>query len=115
MMTMSPGEGRHEDLLDVSREELAVDRPVEHAGRIDPVMAQGGHEGQGLPLSERSLGEELAAALRPAPDRGHVGLGPDLVDEHKSPWIKAPLILLPLRPSPRDLWVILFGCEQAFF
>lgn len=36
-----PGlEGRHQELLHISGEELAVDRPVEDARRIDPIMPQ---------------------------------------------------------------------------
>ncbi len=34
-------ERRDEELLDIGAEALAVDRPVEDAGRIDPVAAQG--------------------------------------------------------------------------
>src|SRR4051812_12303334 len=37
-------EGGDEELLDPGGEELAVDRPIDHAWRIDPVMTQGGDE-----------------------------------------------------------------------
>jgi hypothetical protein len=43
------GERRHEDLLDVSQKTEAVDRPIEHAGRVDPVVAQRGQEGERSP------------------------------------------------------------------
>ena len=33
-------QGRHEELLDPGGEELAVDRPVEDAGSVDPVVAR---------------------------------------------------------------------------
>jgi len=108
-------QGGHEELLDVSREERAVDRTIEHAGRIDPVATQCGHKGQRLPFAERGLGNKLPAALRPASDRRHVGLGPGLIDEDQSAGIKPALILLPLRPAARDLRTILLRCEQRFF
>lgn len=107
-------EGENEELLDISREELAVDRPIEHTGCVDAVAARRRHEGQRLPLAERSLGDELAATLRPASDRRHVGLGPGLVDEDQPARIKPALILLPLRPAPRDLRTVLLGGEQPF-
>ena len=56
---------RHEELFDIGVEALAVDGPVEQAGRVDAVVAQGGEESRGLPL-----------ALR------------DLVDEALSPWLQ---------------------------
>ena len=108
-------ERRHEELLDIGSEELAVDWAIEHARRVDPVMAQRGEEGQRLPRAERGLGDELATALRPTPERGHVGLGPGLVDEDEALGIKPPLILLPLRPAPRDLRTTLLSGEQRFF
>lgn len=108
-------EGRYEELLDIVGEEPAVDRPVDHAGGVDPVMAQCGKEGQRLPFAEGSLGEKLIAPARPASDRGHVGLGPGLVDEDQPGGIKPPLILPPLLPSPGDLGPILLGGEQRFF
>ena len=50
-------ERRDEELLDPGGEDLAVDRPVEHAGRVDPVVAQRGEEGQRAPAAERRLGD----------------------------------------------------------
>ena len=39
---------RHEELFDIGVEALAVDGPVEQAGRVDAVVAQGGEESCGL-------------------------------------------------------------------
>ena len=108
-------EGWDEELHDIGGEELAVDRAFEHAGRVDPVAAQGSHKGQRLPLAERSFGDELAAAFGPTPQRRHISLGPGLVDEDQPLGIKSALILLPLRAPPRDLQAILLLGEQAFF
>jgi len=32
------GERGYEELLDIGEEELAIDRPVEHAGCVDPIV-----------------------------------------------------------------------------
>lgn len=114
-MTMLPGrEGRHRELFDIDQEELAVDRSIEHAGRIDPVVSERRHEGQCFPFAERSLDDQLVAATAPAWQRGHVGLGPGLIDDNQFPGIESALIRLPPHPSPGDLRTILLAGEKAF-
>jgi len=105
----------HEELLDIGGEELAVDRPVEHTWCVDAVMAKRGKEGQRFPLAEGGFGQQLVSAPGPAPDRGHVGLGPGFIDEDEPLGIKPSLILLPLLAPSGDLGPILFGGEQRFF
>jgi hypothetical protein len=63
----------------------------------------------------RYLGMQPLALGRPAPERGHVGLGPRFVDEDEMPGIKTPLILAPLRAPSCDLGAELFGGKNAFF
>jgi len=108
-------ERRYQALLDPSREALAVDRSIEDAWRIDPVMAQRCEEGQRAPFTERCARHQLVSSRRPAPDRRHVGLGPGLVDEDEASGIKPTLILLPLLPPAGDLRTQLFDGEQRFF
>ena len=60
--------------LDVEVEQVAVDRAVDHPGRVQPVMAQGGDEGLGLPGAERGMVDQALAAWRPPGRLGHVGL-----------------------------------------
>jgi hypothetical protein len=55
-------ESRDEELLDISAKALAVDRPVEQAGRLDAVVAKRGEEGRGLPLALRNLIDEAFPA-----------------------------------------------------
>ena len=105
----------HEELLDPCGKAVTVDRSIEDARRVDPVMAKCSQEGQRAPFAERSAGDQLAPARRPAPDRRHVGLGPGLVDEDQPPGIKPPLVLLPLFPPARDLRPQLLDGEQRFF
>lgn len=108
-------EGGHEKLFDPCGEALAVDRSIEHAWCIDPVVAEGCEEGQRAPFAERRSGDQLLAARCPAPDRRHVGLRPGLIDEDQTPGIKPALIFLPLSPPARDLRSQLLDGEQRFF
>ncbi len=109
------GQGRHQELLDIGKEALAVDRPVDHARRGDAIVAQGRQEGQRLPLAARYLGHQPATARRPAMAPRHVGLGPSLVDEDQPFGINPTLILPPLRPPPGNVGAVLFGGVQGFF
>src|SRR6516162_896345 len=47
------GQGRSENLLDIDGEELAIDGPVDDPRRADPIVAQRGEEGHGLPVAMR--------------------------------------------------------------
>lgn len=92
---LAPGVGRYDELLDIGGEELAVDRYVEQAWSIDPVVAQDGDEGQRAPLAEGRLGMEPLAPPRPTMGAGHIGLGPGLIDKDEARGSKLALILLP--------------------
>ena len=116
MMTMSPGcRVGSENLLDIDCEALTVDRAIENPWCVDPIVAQRGQEGRGLPVAVRDLGCEPGAARRPAPQGGHVGLGPGLVDEDQALRIDLALILLPLRAPARDVRTVAFAGDHGFF
>ena len=106
---------RAELLLDPGGEAFTVDRLIEDAGRVDPVAAQRGDEGHRLPMAIGHLGMKSLAFGRPAPQGGHVGLGPGLVDKDEAPRVRPGLELLPLLAPPGDLRAQLFGRQHAFF
>ena len=106
---------RHEHLFDIEQESLAVDRPVDEPRRLDPVVAQGGDEGGGLPIPMRGLRFKPLTAWRPAEERGHVGLGPGLIDEDEAGRIDPPSILGPLRSAVGDIGAIPFAGNQRLF
>ena len=108
-------QGRDEDLLDVGSKAVAVDWAIENPWSVDPVVAQRGQEGRGLPVAVRDLGREPHAAGCPAPQRRHVGLGPGLVDEDQALRLDPALILCPLRPPVGDVGTIAFAGDHAFF
>jgi hypothetical protein len=56
----------HEDLFDIGVEALAVDGPVEQAGRVDAVIAQGGEESRGLPFCPAGPCRRGAGPLAPS-------------------------------------------------
>src|SRR6516164_10012902 len=59
-------EGWGEDLFDIEQEGLAIDRPLDQPWRHDPIVSQGGDEGQGLPAAVWNPGQQAPAARRPA-------------------------------------------------
>jgi hypothetical protein len=59
--------------------------------------------------------DEAIPASAPAPDRGHVGLGPGLVDEHQPVRINASLMPPPSCSAADNVRPILLLSEGAFF
>lgn len=108
-------ERRHEELLDIVGEALAIDRLVEHARGVDPIAAECREEGHRTPMAIGHLGVKPLADRRPATQRRHVGLRPGFVDEDEARRIKPALIFLPLFASPSDHGSELFGGQYAFF
>src|SRR5437763_17031702 len=89
---ISGGQRGYQELLDISAKAEAVDRSVDDAGRVDPIAAQCGQEGQRTPAAIRHLGDQPRTAGAASVMAGHVGLGPGLVDEHQPLGIKPALI-----------------------
>ena len=108
-------EDRYELLLDIGAKALAIDRPVEHARRRQPVAAQRAEEGQRAPVTVRGEAAQALALLPPTAQRRHVGLDPRLIDEHQPPWIEIPLKGAPAPPPADDVGAGLLKGEQRFF
>jgi hypothetical protein len=108
-------QGWEKNLLDVNCEALTVDRAIENPWCLDPIVTQCGQEGCGLPVAVRDFSCEPGAAWRPAPQGGHVGLGPGLVDEDQALRIDLALVLLPLRAPAGDVRTVAFAGDDAFF
>ena len=105
----------HQHLFDIGQEAFAVDRPIDHTGSVETVVAQRSKEGQRPPAAMWSLGNQPLATSSAAMGARNVGFGPGLVDEDQAGRIKPPLILSPLRPPPGDVGTILLAGVQAFF
>ena len=106
---------RHEELIDIGAETLAVDGSVKQAGRVDAVVAQGGEESRRLPLALRNLVDEALSLRRPAAKPCHVGLRPGLIDEEETPGIDEPLIGAPARAMAADVRTILLARDEGLF
>ena len=106
---------RDESLLDIGAEACAIDRPVDDAGRGQPVATQRRQKSEGSPSAEGRFGDEAFASGASAMGARHVGLGPSLVDEDKPAWIDRRLTRLPPLTPPGDVRTVLFGGAKAFF
>lgn len=109
------GEGRDEALRDPGGEHLAIDRPVQHEGRDNAVVAQPGEEGQGLPVPMRDMRRQPLAPRGPAAGPGHVGLDPGFINEDQASGVEPVLMRPPSRPEPRHLRTQLFTSHQGLF
>lgn len=88
-------QGRDEHMLDVGPKGFTVDRAVQDKRRVDPVVAQCRDEGHGAPVSMWCATDQTFALRSPAAQRGHVRLGPCLVDEDQTAGVDPPLVPLP--------------------
>jgi hypothetical protein len=93
-------ERRDKELFDIGVEALAVDGPVERAGRVDAVVAQGGEESRGLPFALRDLVDEALSPCSPSRAGGSYWSsstacpreGGGFIDEDQPPGVDEPLI-----------------------
>lgn len=109
------GEGRSENLLGIEGKELAVDGAVEDPRRADPIVAQRGDEGQGLPVAMRRCGLETLASWSPPAQGRHVGFDPGLIDEDQPRSVNLALTRFPALPLAGDVGSILLGGQNCFF
>lgn len=104
-----------EQVLYISAEAFAVDRAVEDAGRRELVMAERAEECEGAPVTVRREAAQASPFGAPAPQRGHVGLDPGLIDEDEPARIEPGLPGSPALAPTRDVGASLFEGEQCFF
>jgi hypothetical protein len=108
-------ERRSQALLDIGQETRPIDWSINDHRRHHPIMAQGGHERDRLPMSVRNVTDQSLAAQAASPETDHVGAGRSLIDEHQPRRIKKPLLANPPPTRSRHVGAMLLGCPQAFF
>lgn len=108
-------QGWQEKVLDIGAEAFAVDRPVEDAGCRELVVAERTEEREGTPVTVRREAAQAGPFGAPAPQRGHVGLDPGLIDEDEPTRIEPGLPGSPALAPTRDVGAGLFEGEQCFF
>ena len=96
-------EGRDQDLLDIGAEHLAVDGSIDHPRRSDAIVAEGGDECHGLPMTMRDMRSQAFLSRTPAAQGFHIRLHPRFVDEDQTLTIDAGLPSLPPRSFARDV------------
>jgi hypothetical protein len=99
----------NQNLLDIGKEQLAIDRSVEHARGDQAILAQASNEGGGVPVPMRHCINQPVTHLGPAVEPDHVRLGPGLVDEDQPTRVQRRLVLAPFRPGLGDVRSILLG------
>jgi hypothetical protein len=108
-------ERRHEELLDIGFEAFAINRSIEDARRLDPVVPQRRKERECLPMPVRRLSAQALPSRPPAVGADHVGFCPGLIDEDETGGINLSLMPFPACPSARDVGPVLLGRQQRFF
>ena len=104
--------------LDIGLEDLAVHRTIDHPGRSQAIVAQGGDEGLCAPMAERRLHLQPFATPRPPAQPGHLGSRAGFIDEHQP---LGPLdhprltVCVPNPPCPDNVSAIGFARQQRFF
>ena len=66
-------------------------------------------------MAMRDRGAAAFATLRAAPQAGHLGRGPGLIDEHQPAGIEIGLALEPGPATRRDVGSVLLGGVSGFF
>ena len=106
---------RGEKLLDVSFEDLGVDRPIEDEWGDDFFEPQCGHESRRFPMAVRDRGAQAFPFGSATASSRHVRGGPGLVDENELLRIKIELGFEPSPTALQDIWPILLGRVRRLF
>jgi hypothetical protein len=61
------------------------------------------------------MGDQPRAALAPSPDRGHVGLHPGFINEHKASGVDFVLMAFPPFTLTDQFRPVLFSRQNGFF
>src|SRR5580700_3695195 len=103
-----------EDLLDIGKETLGVDRPVEHKGRNQPLAGEARKKRRRLPMTVRRMAEGACTDVGPGVTTRHRRRRPGLVEENQ-PATEALLRVPPRFPALSDVGTILFAGAHGFF
>ncbi len=111
-------QGREQLGFDLSFEAPSIDRARDHPGRGQPVMAEAGDEGLGIPMSERRMIDQPFSHRRPAGAFHHLGIERCLIDKDQTLQDLCHEGLTPgdpKMPPLRHLRAMAFAGEQSFF
>src|SRR5208283_2097672 len=106
---------RTEHLLQISRENLGIDRAFDQKGSTDAFMAQGRNEGGALPVAVRDGTDTTLAHRTATMVAGHLGVQASFINKHQLPDIPARLLPAPKPPGGFNIRSILLGGARRFF
>jgi hypothetical protein len=108
-------QARTKDVLQVSREDLGINRAFHQKRGFNALVAQSGQKGGSLPVAVGDgTGATLPSGAAPV-EAGHFGVQPGFVDKHQSAHIPVGLLPAPASPGRSDLRPILLGGARRFF
>ena len=108
-------QGRHQDLVDVGAEALAIDRAVEDPRCGQPRDPQRGEKRAGLPAPAGGVVVDARAARCPAVPPKQIGGDAGFVQKHEVGDIPGRRRRVPRDPRGRDVRPIVFGRADLFF
>ena len=108
-------EGRRQALLDISKKDLAIERPLDHHRCGHAIAAQRCHEGQRLPGRERHVPDHPLASRTAAKVTRHVGVHRCLINKDKVGRIKQPLLTDPASAGASNVRALLLAGVQHFY
>lgn len=104
----------NENLLDIGKETLRVDGPIEHKGRNQPLAGKACQKRRRLPMTVRRMADGACSNVSPGVTTGHRGGCPSLVEENQ-PAAEAFLRLPPRFSALSDVGTILLAGVHGFF
>ena len=108
-------QGRHQDLVDVGAEALAIDRAVEDPRCGQPRDPQRGEKRAGLPAPAGGVVVDARATWCPAVPPKQIGGDAGFVQTHEVGDIPGRRRRVPRDPRGRDVRPIVFGRADCFF
>lgn len=105
---------RDKDLLDIGKEALGVDRPVEHKGRNQALTGEARKKRRRLPMTIWRMADGACTDVCPGVTTRHRGRRPGLVEENQ-PAAEVRLRAPPRFPALSDVGTILFAGVHGFF
>jgi hypothetical protein len=105
----------YETLSDPGQEADLIDGLVKNTGGLNAIAPETGDEGQCFPVPVWYFRDQALPDGSPTSDRGHVGFGPGLINEHQPPGIDLALMASPEVSLTRDVGTVLLAGVKAFF
>lgn len=109
---IAPAQGRSEKVFDIGQETRSVHRPIEHAGRGDLIVTQGGNECCCHPMAVRHRCDEALTARRASIKPRQIGLCSRFINEDKIFGVQIGLACTPFVAGLGDIRAVLFGGAQ---